>query len=129
MATAIQRGPRIGLVDDAEMFAESMALILREVYACEVSVATDCATAERLVRDRRLDALLLDLHMPGVKGETLVRRMRELAPDLPIFVLTGNTTPSARQACLDAGATGVLSKGLGLRAIVSALKIPEPSSV
>lgn len=119
----------MGLVDDAEMFAESMALVLGEVYGCEVFVATDRAAAERLVREQQLDALLLDLHMPGVKGETLVRRLRDLAPELPIFVLTGNTTADARNSCLGAGATDVLTKGLGVESIIRALKVQEPSSI
>jgi DNA-binding NarL/FixJ family response regulator len=111
------------LVDDELMFADAMSGFLTDFYDCEVRIAVDAAGAERLARDVELDVMLLDYHLPRVKGDVVVRRIREIAPRLPIFVVTGDTSPRVREACLAAGATEVVTKGQGLDAILRVLPL------
>ncbi len=46
--------------------------------------------------DSRLDAVLLDLNMPGANGVEVYRVIRATKPDLKVLVLTGHLTPDAR---------------------------------
>ncbi len=55
---------------------------------------------------------ILDLHMPGMNGTTLLRRYRTLCSRgrVPIVFLTANTSMDAIQECADAGADAFLTK-------------------
>ena len=54
--------------------------------------------------------LLLDMNMPPPNGPTLVSRIREHWPSLPILVVTMHNDPRMAQAALQAGANGFITK-------------------
>jgi DNA-binding NtrC family response regulator len=55
--------------------------------------------ALELLEKRRVDAVLLDLDMPGIHGLDVLVKIRELAPDTGVIVVTGkNTTQNALKA-------------------------------
>lgn len=67
----------------------------------QVVVATDgFAALERFGDD--IEAVISDIHMPGMDGVELARRLRERRPDLPIVFATGSSPDDdiARQAAL-----------------------------
>lgn len=55
---------------------------------------------------------ILDMHMPGLDGITVLRRYRAMRPRsrLPIIMLTANVTFEAQQECAEAGANAYLAK-------------------
>lgn len=55
---------------------------------------------------------ILDMHMPGLDGITLLRRYRAMRPRsrLPVIMLTANATFQAQQECAEAGADAYLAK-------------------
>ena len=79
-----------------------------------VRTATAGAAALEMLRTETFDAVLLDLHMQGMDGLDVLQRIRGLAggPAMkpPVFLMTADTERSRIQACLDAGAQGVLPK-------------------
>ena len=68
--------------------------------------------------DERFDCCLLDLHMPGIDGVEVVKRIRAM-PDpiarMPVIIVTAAVGPEERARCLDAGADGVILKPFALR--------------
>lgn len=62
--------------------------------------------------ERGPDALLVDLHMPGPGGYEFCRRVRELAPELPVVLLVGHREPFDRERVKACGVDGVLMKPL-----------------
>lgn len=62
------------------------------------------------------DAVLMDLHMPGIDGLAALQQIRTSdlpnALTLPIIVLTADVMPEARATALDAGASGFITKPL-----------------
>jgi len=55
--------------------------------------------ALEMLEKRRMDAVLLDLDMPGIHGLDALVKIRELAPDTGVIVVTGkNTTQNALKA-------------------------------
>jgi CheY-like chemotaxis protein len=74
--------------------------------------APDGWTGLTLVRDRRPDLVLLDLHLPDVPGEEVLRRLWEdpATRRVPVAVLTADATPAQKRRLLAAGATAYLTK-------------------
>ncbi len=103
-------------------------LVLREMLrqlGLEVEVAGDGMGALMLLEEHHFDAVLTDLHMPGVDGLELLRQLREGdvgAPRVPVLVLTAGVGAEERAACLAAGATAVLSKPVRLSELQEGLK-------
>jgi CheY-like chemotaxis protein/HPt (histidine-containing phosphotransfer) domain-containing protein len=74
-------------------------------------VANGVAALEAIARFR-YDLVLMDISMPDMDGLEATRRIRELeqGPHTPILALTGDGSEAQRQACLDAGMHGFLTK-------------------
>ena len=72
------------------------------------------AEALRALAEGPFDAVLLDLHMQGMDGLELIRRIRGLADprsaELPLFLMTADAEQGRIRACLAQGAQGVLAK-------------------
>jgi PAS domain S-box-containing protein len=81
---------RVLLVDDEPLLVEVMQRGLsRGGYAVTPFLSSrDAARAFEETPDA-WDVLVTDMTMPGVTGEELVRRARELRPDLPVILCTG----------------------------------------
>ncbi len=56
------------------------------------------------------DLLLVDLLMPGMTGFDVLARLQDRRAALPRLVLTADVQDSARQRCLELGASEVLNK-------------------
>lgn len=63
-----------------------------------------------LCRDQKLDLVLLDLNLPDSSGVETLRQFRNSAPDIPLIVLTAETSKETHQECLAAGCNGFISK-------------------
>jgi CheY-like chemotaxis protein len=72
-------------LDNLEVTREALALLGHEA---DVAQNGEEALA-RLSRTPALDVILCDVGMPGMSGWELAERARAIAPDLPIFMLTG----------------------------------------
>jgi PAS domain S-box-containing protein len=65
-----------------------------------------------LAREHRPDLVLLDLHLPDISGEEVLRRLRadERTARIPVVVISADATATAAERLLAAGADGYLSK-------------------
>ena len=69
-----------------------------------------------LAREHRPDLALLDLHLPDMDGDEVLRRLRHEAAtrDIPIVILSADATTGQLQRLLDAGADGYLTKPIAV---------------
>ena len=65
--------------------------------------------------------ILLDVQMPGMDGYEATRRLREIAPELPVIGQTAHAMFDDRQRCLDSGMVDYLAKPVDVEALVEAL--------
>lgn len=73
------QGLTILVVDDEPLALSQMKwLLASEPQAGEVFAAPDARSAEQVLQQRRIDVVLLDIHMPGMSGLALARRLRDL---------------------------------------------------
>lgn len=104
---------RILIVDDDAATRSGVTALLRLEGFAPVAVATsESALAE--ARREMPDVVLTDLHMPGTHGLELCRRLQELAPDLPVIVMTGRSDMQSVVRSLRAGASDYLVKPLDI---------------
>jgi two-component system response regulator NreC len=87
-----------------------------------IGEAADAPAAQKLVRDRRPDVLVLDLQMPGAEPASDVPRLREEAPGTAIVVLTMQSEPRRARELLRAGASGYVLKQAAERQLTAAIR-------
>jgi DNA-binding response OmpR family regulator len=103
--------PTVLVADDDADHRELMRLALRR-DGHAVLEAANTGTAQRLLDTNAVDALLLDVRMPGESGIEFCRRLREdsRTADLPIMFVTADVNDHRILAALRAGADDYLTK-------------------
>jgi signal transduction histidine kinase len=114
MLPARANGAALGtvlVVDDEPVEREVLAALL-ETVPCHVQSAPDGESALALVAADVPDLVLLDLMLPGVHGDDVVRRLRADAhtATIPIVLVTGLGDRTTRVRGLEAGADEFLTK-------------------
>jgi PAS domain S-box-containing protein len=105
----------------------------RPTMAGSGTAAIECWLAARAA-GMPFDRVLMDLHMPGMDGLEVTRRIRaieaedESAP-APIIALTANASAEDRDACLAAGMDGFLIKPLDRDRLAAALATSDAAAV
>jgi two-component system KDP operon response regulator KdpE len=104
------RGKRILVVDDEPPIQRILRRNLT-MSGYEVLVAVDGDQAVEMVQLHQADLVLLDLCLPGeLNGLDVCVRVRQLAPQLPIIVLSAVTEEQQKVQALDLGADDYLTK-------------------
>ena len=104
---------RILLVEDDSMLGESVRAGL-EQDGFAVDWVTDGATADSVIRSHEYDAVVLDLGLPGIDGESLLRGWRERETRTPVVVLTAKDFVLDRVRLLTLGADDFMVKPFDL---------------
>jgi putative two-component system response regulator len=105
---------RVLIVDDNADDVEMLHRFLTQ-EGTAVRGVIDSAQAERAFKEFEPDIVLLDLHMPEPDGLALLQRLRSsraMIGFLPVIVLTGDVTKTARDFALLFGADDFLTKPL-----------------
>ena len=101
---------RVLVADDQSHVRSALRLLLaQEPGITVVSEAADVEQALRMAAEQCPDLVLLDWELPGQNSTTLLHALRAVQPGSRVIALSGR--PEARQAALDAGADGFVSKG------------------
>jgi PAS domain S-box-containing protein len=105
------RGARLLYVDDEEPLVFLAKRLLQRI-GYVVTGFTDPIQAfqEFQTRPDEFDALVTDLAMPGMSGFDLVRRVREIRPELPIVMTSGYVRPEDEKAAFQLGVRSLVLK-------------------
>ncbi|HEY6727658.1 MAG TPA: sigma-54 dependent transcriptional regulator, partial [Polyangiaceae bacterium] len=96
------------VVDDEEGIREFIAEALEHQH--QVASAADAQQALAALSAKTFDLMLTDLKMPGTSGLELLRRAKELQPDLEVIVLTAHGTVNTAVEAMKRGAFDFLQK-------------------
>lgn len=111
---------RILLVEDeAQTRSVVEAYLERDGYW--VTAVGDGERAMRAFEAHAFDAVVLDLNLPGLPGEEVCRRIRNVS-DVPIIMLTAKGSEEQRVAGLDLGADDYLVKPFSPRELVARMR-------
>ena len=100
---------RILVVDDEQHIRNSLATWFRE-EGYDVSVAATGKDALATVTREGTNILLVDIKMPGMDGLELQRKVRELAPDATIIIMTAYASVETAVQALKEGAYDYIVK-------------------
>ena len=112
---------RVLLVDDDALLTSTLELGLSQ-RGFRVVTATRAEEALVQLDSEDVDAVLTDLHMPGLGGLEFAERVAQSHPQTPLVVLTAFGSFESAVAAIRAGAYDFLSKPAKLDAIVIALE-------
>jgi signal transduction histidine kinase len=105
---------RVVVVDDNVPSVQLVQALLSRAGLHPVQAVTDPVVLLERYDELAPDLILLDLHMPGVDGYTVLAELRRRATpaELPVLVLTADTTREATHRALQLGANDFLTKPL-----------------
>ncbi len=100
--------PHVLVIDDEIGPRESLRMLLKPNY--QVHTANSVEAGLRLLREKRPDAVVSDIRMPGTNGIDGLRRIREIDPHVAVIMLTGFGALETAQEALRLGANDYISK-------------------
>lgn len=80
--------PRVLVADDSRHFAEMLRATLEDA-GYEVVTAYSGLAAVAAVERQEIDVAVLDVLMPGISGDAIAERLRQIRPTLPVLLMTG----------------------------------------
>lgn len=102
-------GTRVLVVEDDPSIARLLQLELGH-RGLEVQCVANGSLALDAVDDFRPDAVILDIMLPGIDGESLLQRLRLGGSTLPVIMLMARDTPRDKIRNLNIGADDYLTK-------------------
>ena len=100
--------PQNLVIDDEMGPRESLRMLLKPNYHVHTA---DCVEAGlRLLREKKPDAIITDIRMPGTSGIDGLRKIREIDPHVSVIMLTGFGALETAQEALRLGANDYISK-------------------
>ena len=114
---------RILVVDDEQPLRDALERALKvEHYEVE-TVENGALALERMkTAGNEIDALVLDVLMPGIDGLEVCRRLRTSGDKTPVLMLTARIEVEDRVAGLDAGADDYVTKPFDLEELLARLR-------
>jgi LmbE family N-acetylglucosaminyl deacetylase len=112
-----QRG-HILVVDDDPVYGEYLRRVLSSA-GFAVTHQPDAEGALARVHTGQWDLLITDIELPGMNGLELLDRVRELAPGLPVAVLTGHASVDYAVSALRRAAAEFLQKPVSREVLVA----------
>jgi DNA-binding response OmpR family regulator len=110
------------IIDDEPNLRRSLGLVLQRAgYA--ITTAADAAEALHLLKAGAYDLTFLDIKLPDQNGIELLPQIKDLYPDMPVFILTAHATLDTAIGAVRLGARDYLLKPIDPEIILSRVEI------
>src|SRR5262245_16151084 len=119
-------GRKILVVEDNDMNMQLVEFLLEE-GGYDIMKATSGEEALEVTRDSNgapPDLILMDIHLPGMDGLSVVRAMKEepRTSNVPILALTAHAMRGDKDRFLEAGCDGYISKPIDVKTFISSIE-------
>src|SRR5215212_9356748 len=115
---------KILVVEDNDMNMQLVEFLLEE-GGYDIVKATSGEEALSLTREGTApDLILMDIHLPGMDGLSVVRAMKEdtRTARVPILALTAHAMRGDKDRFLEAGCDGYISKPIDVKTFVESIE-------
>lgn len=123
--TSDSAGPvRVVLVDDHQLFRAGVRGELRDAGGDRLDIVGEAGTvddASAVIRATRPDVVLLDVHLPGGGGRTVIEQVRQDVPGARFLALSVSDAVDDVIAVVRAGARGYVTKTIGAPELLDAI--------
>jgi len=114
---------RLAITDDHELIRAGLVQYLSMTPDIRVvAEASDGAELLEKLRTTPIDLLLLDMSMPGISGEDLISRIKNIYHDMHILVLSMHNGSQIVLRAMKAGASGYICKDCSPQALLEAIR-------
>ena len=116
---------KILVVEDNDMNMQLVEFLLEEGgYAIVKATSGEEALAITRSETQRPDLILMDIHLPGMDGLSVVREMKGDArtKSVPILALTAHAMRGDKDRFLEAGCDGYISKPIDVKTFLSSIE-------
>ena len=113
------------VVEDNDMNMQLVEYLLEEGgYAIVKATSGEEALKIALGGTARLDLILMDIHLPGMDGLSVVRALKahESTARIPVLALTAHAMRGDRDRFLEAGCDGYISKPIDVKTFISSIE-------
>jgi two-component system capsular synthesis sensor histidine kinase RcsC len=120
-------------LDDNKSILDVLALSLRTyLKGCSILTASNGASGVEFLKARKVDLILTDLDMPVMNGYVFLEHAKEIQPDAPLFVMTGDCTHDIAERLRSLGVRWCIEKPFNFdeltRRISEELKRDSPTA-
>jgi two-component system, NarL family, nitrate/nitrite response regulator NarL len=112
------------IVDDHSILRDGLTALLEQIIpGTDVLQARDANEAFAIIDlHRDIDAVILDIMMPGLNGFEAMSEFGRKRPDLPVIVLSSSEDPHVVRKALASGALGYIPKSASHHVLLSAIQ-------
>jgi two-component system response regulator PhoP len=110
---------RVLVIEDEVRLSENIAAALRDGPGYAVDISRDGTEALLLCQTISYDLVLLDLMLPGVRGEDILRRLRVNHDNTPVLIITAVSEKRNTIELLNLGADDYLTKPFDLGELIA----------
>ena len=118
-------GARVLVVEDNDMNMQLVEYLLEEGGYRIVKAASGEEALSIARNGDPVDLILMDIHLPGIDGLSVVREMKSDAVTraIPILALTAHAMCGDKDRFLDAGCDGYISKPIDVKTFLSSIRM------
>src|SRR5262252_2103205 len=113
--------PTILVVDDNKGVLDFLLLLLSKHQFAAVGASSGSQCLE-IVKNRRIDLIILDVMMPVMDGLEVCQELKKLAPSIPVILLTARDDMMTRAAAMDLGVSEFVAKPVNNRDLLNRVR-------
>lgn len=117
-----RQSPHIVLIDDEQSELDAYSFLLNSMGIQKIKTIADSRKALSALREIPSPIVFLDLNMPHMSGQDVLRAIKNERPHVPVIILTANSEIETAVECLKLGAHDYLVKPISLSTFGSALR-------
>jgi CheY-like chemotaxis protein len=112
---------RVLLVDDERELAQTLSerLQFRDMGS---AVVYDGESALKIVKEDDPEVMIIDLKMPGINGLEVLRKVKQIRPEIEVIILTGQGSAADEEQCRRLGAFDYLQKPVDIEKLSDLIK-------
>ena len=113
------------IVDDHQMFRDSLAFLIKKTFPNTVVETGDSHTSlvNKLRSSRNFDVVLIDLNMPSMFGTSTFDQLRAEVLRHCLVIVSGKTDPEQIYALMRAGANAYVPKTMSAEGLMKSLEL------
>lgn len=104
---------KVLIVDDEEEIVAFMGRFLKRLNIDSV-LAISGEEALEIYQKETFDCVFLDVHLGGISGIEVLKRIKQINPDAKVVIITGSISADNQTKVLEHGATDYIQKPIDL---------------